>query len=73
MVAFVSLEEMSCAWLIQCRLSDILHWYAQSHIFISSLLSVNAEVFIQFTMLNKVVSLVKSLTSGFSPCGRSFI
>ena len=38
-----------------------------------SRLSVEAEVFTQFTMLNKEASLAKSLTSEFNPSGRSFI
>ena len=36
-------------------------------------LSDEAEVFTQFTMLNKEVSLAKGLTSEFSLSGRLFI
>ena len=42
-----------------CFLSSI--WYAQSCIFNRSLLSVQAELFTQFTMLNKEASSIKSL------------
>ena len=42
-----------------CLLSSI--WYAQSCIFNRSLLSVQAELFTQFTMLNKEASSIKSL------------
>ena len=74
MAAFFFLEKIiSCASLVRSGLNDILHWYAQSCIFNRSLLSVEAEVFTQFTMLNKEVSSAKSLTSEFSPSGRSFI
>ena len=36
-------------------------------------LSDEAEVFAQFTMLNKELPSAKSLASEFSPSGRSFI
>ena len=54
-------------------LNDIFHWHAQSCIFNRSLLSVEAEVFTQFTMLNKEVSSAKSLTLEVSPSGRLLI
>ena len=74
MVVFFFLEKIvSRACLDRSGLNDIFHWYAQSCIFNRSLLSVEAEVFTQFTMLNKEVSSAKSLTSEFSPSGKSFI
>ena len=73
-VVFLFLEKIFfCACLVRSALNDIFRWYGQSIIFNKSLLSVEAEVFIQFTMLNKEVSSAKSLTSEFSPSGRSFI
>ena len=73
-LAFFFLEKIiSCACLVRSGLNDIFHWYSQSCIFNRSLLSVEAEVFTQFTMLNKEVSSAKSLTSEFSPSGRLFI
>ena len=74
MVAFYFLEKIiSCASLVRSGLNDIFHWYAQFRIFNRSLLSVEAEVFLQFTILNKEVSSAKSLTSKFSPSGTSFM
>ena len=73
-VAFFFLEKIiSCASLVRSGLNDIFHWYAQFRIFNRSLLSVEAEVFLQFTILNKEVSSAKSLTSKFSPSGTSFM
>ena len=66
------LERIYCACLVRSGLNDIFHWYFRSCIFNRSLLSDKAEVFTQFTMLNKEVSSAKSLTSEFSPCGWSF-
>ena len=72
--AFFLLEKIvSCACLARSGLNDSFHCYVQSSIFNRSLLSVEAEVFTQFTMLNKEVSSTKSLTSEISPSGRSFI
>ena len=68
MVAFFYLEKITfCAFLFRPELNNIFHWYAQSCIFNSPLLSVKAEVFPQVKMLNKEIS------SEFSPCGRFFI
>ena len=61
---------ISCACLVRSGLNDIIHWYVQSCIFNRSLLSVEAEEFTQFTMLNKEVSSAKSLTSEFNPSSR---
>ena len=47
------------------KFNDIFYWYGQSIIFNRSLLSVEAEVFTQFTMLNKEVPSAKSLTLEF--------
>ena len=71
MVAFLE-KIISCACLVRSGLNDIFHWYAQSCIFNRSLLSVEAEVFTQFTMLNKEVSSAESLPSEFSPSATSF-
>ena len=71
MVAF--LEKIICACLVRSGLNDIFHWYAWSCILDRLLLSVVAEVLTQFSMLNKQVSSAKSLTSEYSPSGRSFI
>ena len=72
-VTFFFLEKkISCACLVRSGLNYIFHWYAESCIFNRSLLSVEAEVFTQFTMLHREVSSAKSLTSKFSPSGRSF-
>ena len=76
MVEFFFLERIiSCACLVRCGLNDIFHWYGQSCIFIRSLLSAEAEVVTQFTMLNKKVLSAESLTSELSPCScdRSFM
>ena len=73
-VVFFFLEKrFSCACLVRSGLNDIFHWYAQPCIFDRSLLSVEPEVFTQFTMLNKEVSSAMRLTSEFSPCGRLLI
>ena len=67
-VEFSFLEKIiSCACLVQSGLNDVFHWYALFCIFNRSLLSVEAEVFTQFTMLNKKVSSAKTLTLEFSP------
>ena len=74
MVAFIFLEKItSCACLVWSELNDIFFWYAQSCVFNRLLLSVKAEVFTQFTMVDKEVLSAKGLTSEFSPCGISFI
>ena len=74
MAAFFLLEKIvSCAYLARSGLNDSFHCYVQSCIFNRSLSSVEAEVFTQFTMLNKEVPSTKSLTSEISPSGRSFI
>ena len=63
-VVFFFLEKIiSCACLVRSALNGIFHWYAQSCIFNRSLLSVEAEVFTLFTMLNKELSSAKSLSS----------
>ena len=62
-----------CIYLLWFEFKDISHWYAQSCIFNRSLLSVKAEAFIQFTVLNKEVSAVRSLTIEFSPCDKPSI
>ena len=72
-VAFFFLEKISsCVCLVLSGLNDIYYWYAQFCIFNRSLINAEAEVFTQFTMLNKEVSSAKSLTSEISPSGRSF-
>ena len=73
-VVFLFPEKIiSCACLVQSRINDIFHWYAQSCVFNRLLLRVEAEVFAQFAMLNKELPSTKSLTSEFSRSGRSFI
>ena len=57
MVVFFFLEKkISCACLVRSGLNDVFHWSAQSCIFSRSILSVEAEVFTQFAILNKEVS-----------------
>ena len=74
MVAFFFQEKIIfCSCLVRSGLNDIVHWYTQSFIFNRSQLSVEAELFTQFTRLNKEVSSAKILTSEFSPSGRSLI
>ena len=51
---FIFLEKIaSCACLIRSGLNYIFHWYAQSHIFNISLLSVEIEILTQFTIPSK--------------------
>ena len=69
----LSRENIFFAYLVWSGLNHIFHWYAQSIIFNRWLLSAEAEVFTQFTMLNKEVSSAKSLTLEVNPSGRSFI
>lgn len=69
-VAFFVLKKIaSCLFLVRSGLSYIFHWYAQPCVFNRSVLSVEAEVFTEFTMLNKTVSSAKNVTLEFSPCG----
>ena len=69
-VAFFFLEKIiSCASLVWSGLNYIFHWYAQSCNFNRSLLIVETDVFIQFTILNKELSSAKSLILEFNPCG----
>ena len=73
-VVFFFLEKkISCACLVRSGLNDVFHWCAQSCTFSRSLLSVEAEVFTQFAILNKEVSSAQNLNSEFSPSGRLFI
>ena len=72
-ISFFFVEKIiSSVCLVRYGLNYIFHWYALLCFFNRSLLSVEAEVFMQFTMLDKEVSSAKSLTSEFSPSSRLF-
>ena len=74
MALYTLLENIaSCACLAWLGLNDIFDWYAESCVFNRSLVSVETEAFMQFTVIIKKVSPEKSLNSDFSPCGISFI